>query len=84
MEGDLVGFNKAANNIPVQPRQWNRFELTVQGSVATLKVNGKMAWRTDGIETRRGYIALQAEVPGGGQFLFRNLRLTELKVADKQ
>ena len=25
------------------------------------------------------YISLQAEVPGGGQFLFRNIRLTELK-----
>ncbi len=83
MEGDLVGFDKAVNKVPVQPQQWNQFALTVRGSVATLKVNGKTAWRADGIETRRGYIALQAEVPGGGQFLFRNLRLMELKLADK-
>jgi len=26
-----------------------------------------------------GYIALQAEVPGGGQHRFRNIYLTELK-----
>jgi hypothetical protein len=81
MEGDLVGFEKAVNRIPVQPRRWNRFELTVKGSTAALKVNGKPAWRADGIEIRRGYIALQAEVPGGGQFLFRNIRLTERKPA---
>jgi hypothetical protein len=81
MEGDLVGFEKAVNRVPVQPRRWNRFELTVKGSTAALKVNEKPAWRADGIEIRRGYIALQAEVPGGGQFLFRNIRLTELKPA---
>jgi len=59
-------------------------DLTVKGATAALKVNGKPAWQTDGIETRRGYIALQAEVPGGGQFLFRNIRITELKPAGKE
>jgi hypothetical protein len=84
MEGDLVGFKKAVNAVPVNLHGWNRFELTVKGATAALKVNGKPAWQTDGIETRRGYIALQAEVPGGGQFLFRDIRITELKPAGKE
>jgi hypothetical protein len=77
-EGDLVGFENGKNNVPAKPGDWNRFELTVKGTVATLQVNGKPAWKVDGIEVANGYIALQAEVPGGGQFLFRNIRITVL------
>ena len=80
MEGNLGGFKEAAHSVPVKAHDWNRFELTVQGASASLKVNGKPAWRlADGIKTPKGYIALQAEVPGGGQFLFREIRITELK-----
>lgn len=77
-EGDLVGFPEGKNKIPIKVGEWNRFELTVRGSVVSLKVNGQPAWKVDGITAARGYLALQAEVPGGGQFLFRNLRITEL------
>ena len=79
MEGDLVGFEKAVNSVPLKPQEWTRFELTVRGSTATLKVNGKTAWKAEGIEAPRGYVALQAEVPGGGKFLFRKIRITELQ-----
>lgn len=79
MEGDLGGFKDDGRNaIATKPRDWNRFELTVKGTTTALKVNGKEAWKVDGIEDPNGFIALQAEVPGGGQFLFRNIRITEL------
>ena len=78
MEGELVGFADGKNNVPTRPGDWNRFELTVKGTVASLKVNGKPAWKVNGIKSPRGFIALQAEIPGGGQFLFRNIRISEL------
>ena len=65
MEGDLVGFADGKNEVHVQPDHWTRFELTVKGSAASLKVNGKQAWQVDGIKVAKGFIALQAEIPGG-------------------
>ena len=42
-------------------------------------MNGKPAWEADGLgDPQEGFIALQAEVPGGGQYRFRNIYLTEL------
>jgi hypothetical protein len=79
MECDLVGFPDGKNKVPVQPSEWNRIELTVKGSTASLKVNGKQACKVDGIKVAKGFIALQAEIPGGGQFLFRNVRITDLR-----
>ncbi len=79
MEGELVGFAEGKNPVATKPGDWNRFVLKVQGSVASLEVNGKAAWKVDGIKVPNGYISLQAEIPGGGQFLFRNIRITELK-----
>ena len=78
-EGNLDGFNaEGVNSVATKPGEWNRFELTVKGTTAALKVNGEQAWQVDGIEQPSGFIAVQAEVPGGGQFLFRNIRITEL------
>jgi hypothetical protein len=59
--------------------EWNHFKLTVRGTTAELEVNGKPAWKGDGLEgPKEGYIALQSEVPGGGQFRFRNIYVTRL------
>ena len=45
-----------------------------------MEINGAKAWESDGLAgPAEGYIALQAEVPGGGQHRFRNIYLTELK-----
>ena len=77
MEGDLGGFKNGKNTVSLDATKWNHFELTVDGTVASLEVNGKPSWKIDGLETPSGYIALQAEIPGGGQFLFRNVRITE-------
>jgi len=78
MEGDLDGFPAGKNKVATQAGDWNRFALTVRGATASLKVNGQPAWQVDGLEVRDSHIALQAEVPGGGQFLFRNIRVTDL------
>ena len=43
-----------------------------------LELNGALAWTSDEIEPATGYLGLQAEVPGGGQFRFRNIRVTEV------
>lgn len=78
MEGDLDGFPAGKNAVATKAGEWNRFVLTVRGATAALKVNDQSAWQVDGLEVRDSHLALQAEVPGGGQFLFRNIRLTEL------
>jgi hypothetical protein len=77
-EGNLVGFKDGVNKVATKPNDWNKFKLTVKGTRAALFVNGEEAWEVDGIKTPKGFIALQAEVPGGGQFLFKNIRITEL------
>ena len=79
MEGNLDDLKGAKSEGLVKDGQWNRFKLTVRGSKASLEINGKPAWQADGLgEPATGYIALQAEVPGGGQYRFRNIYLTEL------
>ncbi|MCP4455093.1 MAG: hypothetical protein GY809_26830, partial [Planctomycetes bacterium] len=45
----------------------------------SLFINGQLAWGADGLEgPPQGFIALQAEVPGGGQHRFRHIYLTQL------
>lgn len=83
MEGDLDSVKGGKNTVPTKPLEWNSFELTVQGDTAALKVNGQPSWKVSGIEPASGFLSLQAEIPGGGQFLFRNVRITELSPAAK-
>jgi hypothetical protein len=78
MEGNLDALPAGNNAVPTKAREWNRFELTVRGPTASLRVNGQAAWQVDGLAELDSHIALQAEVPGGGQFLFRDIQLTEL------
>jgi len=78
MEGNVSGLDGATSEGLCKPGQWNRFKLTVVGTTAALEINGQPAWKADGLESACGYICLQAEVPGGGQFLFRNIQITEL------
>ncbi len=77
-EGNVGGLKGATSRGLVKDRQWNRFKLSVQGSQASLEINGQPAWQAEGLTKKDGYICLQAEVPGGGQFLFRNIRITKL------
>ncbi len=79
MEGNVGELEGAKSEGLVKTGQWNQFKLVVQGAKASLEINGTPAWQADGLgEPETGFIALQAEVPGGGQYRFRNIYLTEL------
>jgi beta-galactosidase len=78
-EGNVSDLPGAQSKGLIKPGDWNRFKLTVRGTKAALEINGTQAWQADGLADPEGYIALQAEVPGGGQHRFRNVYLTELK-----
>ena len=77
-EGNLVGVPAAQSKGLVKPGTWNQFRLTLIGKQATLEINGQQAWQVDAIEASAGYIALQSEVAGGGQFEFKDIFVTEL------
>jgi hypothetical protein len=77
-EGNVGGLDGATSMGLVKPDDWNHFKLTLIGKTASLEINGKPAWKVDGVEATTGYIGLQSEVPGGGVFEFRNIRVTEL------
>ena len=78
LEGNVEGLEGASSEGLCKPREWNHFKFTVRGTSAALEINGQPAWEADGLESPSGFICLQAEVPGGGRFLFRNVTLTEL------
>jgi hypothetical protein len=61
----------------VKPGKWNHFRLVVVGQSAELLINGKQAWKIDDLTPATGLIGLQCEVPGGGQFFVRNVRISE-------
>ena len=78
-EGDVGGIKGASSKGLLKDREWNKFKLTVKGTNISLMINEKAAWRGKGLEDlEAGFIAVQAEVPGGGQHLFRNIFITEL------
>lgn len=78
-EGNVDGLKGATSTGLIKPGEWNKFKLTVKGNQAELEINGKQAWKAAGLEgPQSGYIALQAEVPNGGQHRFRNIYITEL------
>ena len=79
MEGNVGELKGATSKDLTKPGDWNRFVLTVRGTKAGLAINGKPAWEADGLKEPKGYISLQAEVPQGGQFLFRNVRIKTLE-----
>jgi hypothetical protein len=79
-EGNVGNLKGAESKGLAKDGQWNKFKLTVRGTMASLEINGKPAWEADGLEgPEKGFIALQAEVPGGGQYRFRNIYITELE-----
>jgi Domain of Unknown Function (DUF1080) len=78
LEGNLVGRPETGGKDLVVAGHWNHFKLIVVGAEAALEINGKPAWKVSGIEPRDGYIGLQAEVPGGGQFEFKDIVITEV------
>jgi hypothetical protein len=78
-EGAISGADKTKAASLFKKDEWNHFKLTVKGKTAELEFNGEKAWSRDGIEPAKGHLCLQAEVPQGGQFLFKNITIKELE-----
>ena len=78
MEGNVGSLPGAKSEGLVTTGQWNQMKLTVVGPAAKLEINGQPAWEAEGLEQSEGLIAIQAEVPGGGQFEFKDIYVTEL------
>lgn len=76
MEGNVQNLSGASSEGLAKPGEWNHFKLTVVGKTAALEINGQPAWKAEGLARPTGYLALQAEVPGGGQFLFKNIEIS--------
>ena len=77
-EGNIARSGRRQSKGLVKPGEWNHFKITVVGDTAELEINGQQAWKAAGLENADGYIGLQSEVDGGGQFEFRNIELTDL------
>ena len=83
-EGDVGGIKGASSKGLLKDREWNKFKLIVKGTKISLTINEKEAWKGEGLEDlEAGFIAVQAEVPGGGQHLFRNIFITEFEASKK-
>ncbi len=79
-EGTIAELKGATSQGLSKDGEWNSFKLTVRGTTAEMEINGKPAWKASGLEGPEiGFISLQAEVPNGGQNLFCNIYVTELK-----
>lgn len=78
LEGTIGGADKVKAPSLYKPGDWNHYKLTVKGETAELEFNGEKAWSRDGIKPAKGHLCLQAEVPGGGQFLFKNITIIDL------
>jgi hypothetical protein len=77
-EGNCIGVKEARSTGLIKSGDWNHFKLTVIGDKAEMEINGKPAWKAGGIEGKDGYLGIQVEVAGGGQFEFKNIFVTEL------
>jgi hypothetical protein len=78
-EGNVNQLAGAKSEGLIREGEWNSLQLTVIGKTAALRMNGKDAWKAAGLESTVGFIGLQVEVPGGGQFQFKDIYVTELK-----
>lgn len=77
-EGNIGSLPGAESKGLVKPGEWNAFDITVVGDRVTMVINGCQAYSVAGIKEPVGHVGIQVEVPKGGQFLLRNLSITEL------
>ena len=78
-EGNVPNLPGAESRGLVKPAgEWNVFDLHVVGESASLLINGQPAWSVSGLKDRDGYLGFQVEVPNGGQFLLKNIVLSEI------
>ena len=74
--GDLPGAQSTGLANPAG--EWNTFDVRVVGDTVSLRMNGQPAYSVAGLKQPDGHIGFQVEVPVGGQFLLKNIRITEL------
>jgi len=74
--GDLPGAQSTGLAKPAG--EWNAFDVRVVGDTVSLRINGQPAYSVAGLKQPAGHIGFQVEVPVGGQFLLKNIRITEL------
>ncbi len=72
--GGFVAVNKIEGN-ENEPGQWNTYDITLDGPIMTVLVNGKVVNNAWDCETTKGQIGLQSE---GGEIHFRKVMLTPL------
>jgi hypothetical protein len=78
-EGNIGNLPGAASAGLVKPAgQWNAFDLRVVGETVALRINDRPAYAVGGLKERQGHVGFQIEVPKGGRFLIRNVRIVEL------
>ena len=77
-EGNIGSIPGAESQGLVRFGEWNAFDITVVGDKVTTVINGQHAYSVNGIKEPVGHVGIQVEVPLGGQFLLRNLQITEL------
>ncbi|MBS0263493.1 MAG: DUF1080 domain-containing protein [Planctomycetes bacterium] len=77
-EGNIGNLPGAASTGLVKKGDWNSFDISVVGDTVALEINGRLAYKVGGLKGAAGYVGLQCEVPLGGQFQFRNVRITEI------
>lgn len=77
-EGNIASIPGAESTGLVRAGHWNSFVIRAEGPAVTLTINGKPAYSVKGLTETNGYIGFQVEVPAGGQFLLRNIRVVEL------
>ena len=77
-EGNIPSLSGAESKSLVKPGEWNAFDLRVVGDIVSLRINGQQAYAVGGLKLTDGHIGFQVEVPQGGQFLLRDIRLVEL------
>lgn len=75
LAGDVAGVKKVFDQERA-PGEWNRVEITAEGSRYTVLMNGKVINEVDGVEVVSGPVGLQSE---GGVIQFRRVTLTPLR-----
>jgi hypothetical protein len=77
-EGEIIGVPGTRTAGLICPGDWNDFDLLVVGDRARLVINGKLAYDVRGLTGELGFVGFQIEVPDGGQFLLKDIALTEV------
>jgi hypothetical protein len=76
--GGLLKGNKTilpSETPPMPLNQWVKFRVEVNGTKATLDIDGERTWEFNGLDAPSGYLGIEAEDKA---FEFRNLRVREL------